>query len=261
MRIREPNIIEYLPLFMQEHREVKEVMTSENPEFQLTAIECEIIKDNQFIVSCDSKGIKRFEKILNISATEQEPLQSRVARVLNRWNDTVPYTFEGLIEKLEVLCGIGDFTIIKKFNEYKIEIETHLDKYGEVDELQYLFQYIMPGNIEIVSRNNFYFTINAKAEIAMGMAFVNFFELSNDFNESFSLNASAIAATGLVKCGINSLTNDFNETYTLKNEINFGGSNIGTVECVITDNFQETVNITSDSKTGAGIDFVSIITT
>lgn len=166
--IREPNIIEHLPLFMQEYREIKEIMTAENPEFKLVIDESEVIKNNQFIVSCDSDGIKRFEKILGISATEQEPLQSRIARVLMRWNDTVPYTFEAFIEKLKTICG-EDYTVTEKFKEYKIEIETHLDQYGEVDELEYLLQYIMPSNIEVVSKNNWYFNMVGKLGIAAGL--------------------------------------------------------------------------------------------
>lgn len=202
--IREPNIIEHLPLFMQEYREIKEIMTSENPEFKLVIDESEVIKNNQFVVSCDLNGIKRFEKILGINTTEQESFQSRIARVLMRWNDMVPYTFEAFIKKMKTICG-EDYTVTEKFKDYTIEIETQLDQYGGVDELEYLLQYIMPSNIEVVSKNNWHFNVVGKLEIAAGL--------------------------------------------------------VGTVECVITDNFQETVNINSDVNMGAGVEFVSVITT
>lgn len=257
--IREPNIIEHLPLFIQEYREVQQIMTAENPEFKLVIDESEIVKNNQFIISCDSEGIKRFEKILGISATE-EPLQSRIARVLNRWNDTVPYTFNAFIEKLKTICGEGDFNIIEKFREYIIEIETHLDKYGEVDELEYLLQYIMPSNIQVISKNTWSFEILGKMGIAAGMVFVNYFELSNDFREDFTLNATARVATGLVDFKMTGLTNDFHETKEIQGDLNFGGAAIDGVECVITDSSQESVNINSDANMGAGVDFVTIIT-
>lgn len=257
--IREPNIIEHLPLFMQEYREIKEVMTAENPEFKLVIDESEIIKNNQFIISCDSDGIKRFEKILSLTAAEQEPLQTRIARVLNRWNDTVPYTLEAFLEKLNTICG-EDFTVTEKFTEYKIEIETHLDQYGAVDELEYLLQYIMPSNVEVVSRNNWYFDVLGKIGFAAGLVVVNYFELSNDFNESYTMNGAAKIGTGMVDFRVSVLTNDFNETHDVQGELNFGGGMIGTVECTFTDSFQETINIESDAKTGAVVDFVSVIT-
>lgn len=258
--IREPNIIEHLPLFMQEYREIKEIMTAENPEFKLVIDESEVIKNNQFIVSCDSDGIKRFEKILGISATEQEPLQSRIARVLMRWNDTVPYTFEAFIEKLKTICG-EDYTVTEKFKEYKIEIETHLDQYGEVDELEYLLQYIMPSNIEVVSKNNWYFNMVGKLGIAAGLVVVNYFELSNDFKENFIINGAAKIGTGMIDFTMTRLTNDSQEIHDVQGTLNFGGGTVGTVECVITDNFQETININSDVNMGAGVEFVSVITT
>lgn len=257
--IREPNIIEYLPLFMQEYREIKEVMTTENPEFKLVIDESETIKNNQFIVSCDADGIKRFEKILGLTATEQEPLQSRIARVLIRWNDTVPYTFEAFIEKLKTICG-DDFTVTEKFGEYRIEIETHLDKYGEVDELEYLLQYIMPSNIEVVSKNNWYFNMLGKLGIAAGMVFINYFELSNDFKENYTINGAAKIGTGMADFTVSVLTNDFNETHNVQGDLNFGGGLVGTVECLITDSFQEEISLESDANMGASAGFVSIIT-
>lgn len=54
---------------------------------------------------------------------------------------------------------------------------------------------------------------------------------------------------------------DYQKTHDVQGTLNFGGGMVGTVECVITDNFQETVNINSDANMGAGVEFVSVITT
>lgn len=257
--IREPNIIEHLPLFMQEYREIKEIMTAENPEFKLVIDESEVIKNNQFIVSCDSDGIKRFEKILGISATEQEPLQSRIARVLMRWNDTVPYTFEAFIEKLKTICG-EDYTVTEKFKEYKIEIETHLDQYGEVDELEYLLKYIMPSNIEVVSKNTWLFSTFGNVGVAAGMVIVSNFELSNDFNENHKMIGSVQMGAALLDVMLTNSTNDLVEKHDILGELRTCSLVIGAVECVFTDNFQEKVSIHTDVNLGAGVDYVSVIT-
>ena len=47
--IREVNLLSFLPEFVQEYREIKHIMNSEQPEIQKLEDETEIIKNNQFI--------------------------------------------------------------------------------------------------------------------------------------------------------------------------------------------------------------------
>ncbi len=228
--IKDINLIEYLPPYVQEYREIGEIMKSENPEFQLVVDESEVIKDNQFITSSDLQGIKRFESVLKISASNNDTLDSRISRVLTRWNDVVPYTWNSFIKKLETLCGEGNFTINKLFNLYKLEIETHLDLYGQVDELQYLFSYMIPSNFLVVSNNNLIFELKADAFIAAGSVYFGMFELSNDFKESYAINGGS----------------------------SFGGGIVEYIECNISDNFQETMTANTSEIVGTGITYASL---
>jgi hypothetical protein len=166
--IRNVKLIDYLPPFVQNYREIQGIMDAENPEFQSIEDESEIIMNNQFITTCNLVGIKRFESILKITPSINDTLESRISRVLMRWNDVVPYTWNYFLKRLEILCGEGNFTITELLDIYKIEIETHLDLYGQVDELQYLFSYMLPSNLVIVSNNTLNFEMNANAYIAAG---------------------------------------------------------------------------------------------
>jgi len=196
--IRDVNLIQYLPLFIQEYREIQQIMDAENPEFQMAADESEIIKNNQFIETSNLIGIAKFESILNINTLADDTLESRISRVLTRWNDVVPYTYTAFIQKMIILCNGINFTVNKNFNEYKMEIITHLELPGQVDELQYLFGFMIPGNLEITSSNEIYCNSFGFGIIAAGMAFCELFELSDSFKAEFNIQGSSIIGGGYI---------------------------------------------------------------
>lgn len=229
--IRDVNLIEHLPLFIQEYREIRQVMNAENPEFQLATDESETIKNNQFIETSDLIGISKFEKLLKINPSSDDTLQSRISRVMTRWNDVVPYTFKAFYKKLIGLCDGLNFTINDNFHEYKMEIITHLELSGQVDDLQYLLGFMIPGNLEITSNNEIYCDSFGYGNIAAGMAFCELFDLSDGFNSEFNVQGSSI----------------------------IGGGYIGTVEVSISDNFNEMFAINGVDKMGSGVSYTSTI--
>lgn len=229
--IRDVNLIEHLPLFIQEYREIKQIMNSENPEFQITADESEIIKNNQFIETSNLIGIAEFESLLKIHPLADDTLESRISRVLTRWNDVVPYTYQAFIQKLMILCNGMNFTVNKNFNEYKMEIITHLEMSGQVDELQYLLGFMMPGNLELTSSNEIYCDSFGQGIIAAGMAICEMFNFSDAFNAEFNVQGSSI----------------------------IGGGYIGTAEVRISDNFNASFTINGDDKVGSSITYTSTI--
>ena len=177
---RNVNLIEHLPTFIQVYREITSIMNAENPEFQLLCDESERIKNNQFIQSCDEDGIARFEKMLKINSTDNDTLESRISRVLVRWNEVVPYTWKVFLRKMDVLCGVGNYEIIPNFNEYTITIITHLDFYGQLDELQNLIDYMIPANLVVIVENELNYTLNNMLNTSMGMSFSEVYTSSNE---------------------------------------------------------------------------------
>ena len=59
------NLLEYLPDFMQEYREIRQIMKSEEPEFKTLWDLFKKVFNNQFIQYCDEDGISKFEEMLN----------------------------------------------------------------------------------------------------------------------------------------------------------------------------------------------------
>lgn len=199
--IREVNLLSFLPEFVQEYREIKHIMNSEQPEIQKLEDETEIIKNNQFILSCDIDGIARFENLLGITPKPDDTLKSRKSRVITRWNDSIPYTYKGLKEKLNVMCGEGNYLLIPSFNEYGLEIVVSLPLSGQADELDYMLSYMIPANIVVTSRNNMVRTMTGTVHGGGTTIETSNFTLQSKVNLDHVLN-SLMTGTGVVVSNI-----------------------------------------------------------
>ena len=84
---REVNLIDHLPSYLQEYREIQGIMNAENPEFQLLENTSETLKDNMFAISTNEEGIKRHEKMFGLTASKNDNLQSRQGKVLAQYTE------------------------------------------------------------------------------------------------------------------------------------------------------------------------------
>ena len=199
--IREVNLLSFLPEFVQEYREIKHIMNSEQTEIQKLEDETEIIKNNQFILSCDIDGIARFENLLGITPKPDDTLDARKSRVITRWNDSIPYTYKGLKEKLNVMCGEGNYLLIPSFNEYGLEIVVSLPLSDQADELDYMLSYMIPANIVVTSRNNMVRTMTGTVHGGGTTIETSNFTLQSKVNLDHVLN-SLMTGTGVVVSNI-----------------------------------------------------------
>lgn len=230
--IRNVELLNYLPLFIQEYREIRAIMNAENPEIQIAEDETEIIFNNQFIQTCNLKGIAKFESLMGIVPDPNDTLASRISRVLTRWNDTVPYTFIVLCQKLDTLCGEGNYEIERDINNYTMDITTHLELVGQTDELDYMLDYMLPANIATTIRNEMYLNMtDGTAKIASGITFCNIIELTDNFQENMEIDGDSNMANAVVDTAI--------------------------IE--ITDNYQENMEITGDNEIGSNLSLTEII--
>jgi hypothetical protein len=147
--IREVNLIEYLPPVIQDYKEIKEVMTSENPEFQLVGDESEVLKNNQFIESTNELGIKRFEDMLEIKALYDDTWDNRKFKVLSVWNNAIPYTINALNEKLAILCGEGGYSLNVNYNTYTVTVRVALSSKKNYSEVEKMLNLVLPCNMII----------------------------------------------------------------------------------------------------------------
>ncbi len=146
--IRETDLISYLPPYLAEYQELPHTLAAENPEFDLVWKAADQVLRNEFIATADAYGISRFEKMLHIFPSKEDSLESRRERVQSRWLDAVPYTMKMLLKRLVSLCGETDVRLAGNFEQgYTLTLETSLEEFGKVAELENMIACMLPCNI------------------------------------------------------------------------------------------------------------------
>lgn len=246
-------LLSYLPPFLQEYRELKEILNAEEPEIDKLIQEIQQIKDNQFILSCNEQGITKFEKILKIVPNPDDNLEGRISRVIARWNDGIPYTYKGLIEKLDILCGVGNYTLNANFDEYKLEIITHLELSSQIEELGYFLSYIIPANMILESKNELFINLNATVKLAVGIASCETFELSDSFKKNMQVEGTSMFASSLVEGMVTTLSDAFKKDMSFDGMTSFGGGIVGAIVVEISDSFNESIDVSGHTVMTAGV--------
>ena len=85
------DLIKELPFFMQEYKEIIEIMTTEDEEFRQLYIELCKILTNLFVITAEEDGIIRYEQMLKIYPFSDDTLEIRRARILAKINNDGPY--------------------------------------------------------------------------------------------------------------------------------------------------------------------------
>ncbi|MFV0520353.1 MAG: putative phage tail protein [Lachnospirales bacterium] len=146
---REVNLLGYLPLFVQNYKEIQSIMGVEKEEIENVFNEATVVRENQYIVTADKIGIKRFEKLLGISPLKSDTLETRRARVLALWIRNIPYTYETLDSMLKGICGEG-FYEMSLFNEiYKLDVLVKLAIKDRFEDIKKLLDVVVPCNLGV----------------------------------------------------------------------------------------------------------------
>nr|DAW24383.1 MAG TPA: tail protein [Caudoviricetes sp.] len=263
--IRDVDLVSYLPPFMQTYKEPVAALEAENPEFQIIWKATDRVLYNRFISTADEYGISRFEKMLGIHPTSEDTLESRRSRVQSKWFNKIPYTMRVLLQKLTVLCGNTDFSLTHDFKVgYTLTLETDLELYGQVEELEYIINSMIPENIVVVSKNSIPCNVKGAVLFGGGVCFVNQFTITNDFREVFDIDGKAAFGGGIVQTEMLNITNDSRETVAVQGVANFGGSVTDTAMVTISQDFSEVFRADGDANVASGVvhvDFIEIKTT
>jgi hypothetical protein len=170
--IREVDLVPYLPPFMQNYKESVTALEAENPDFLIVWKATDRVLYNHFIATSDNYGISRFEKLLNIYPSSEDTLESRRSRVQSKWFNTIPYTWKILLQKLTILCNGTNFTISNNFTEgYTMTLNTELELFGQVEELEYIINTMFPCNITSTINNQIFCNVDGNRKYGGGVVF------------------------------------------------------------------------------------------
>ena len=140
-------LIDYLPPYMQEYLEIKEILKAEQPEIDALWSSVETAFANQYIMDATEYGVKRWETMLHISPKATETLDERKFRILTRLNQKLPYTLVRLREALTTLCGDNGFAIDLQANQYSITIKLGVGNHNNYQAVNDMLYNMIPANM------------------------------------------------------------------------------------------------------------------
>lgn len=145
--IRNVDLISYLPQYLRGYREIREALQAQQPEVQRLEDLTEDIMNNQFILSSNEPGVRRFEHMLGVAALDDDLLENRKFRMLSLWNNAIPYTMAVLHKKLATLCGEDGYKLEIFPEEYRIDVRIALKSKKNFNMVQEMLCDVLPANL------------------------------------------------------------------------------------------------------------------
>ena len=189
---RTVNLWQYLPPFLKEYKELNTLFSAESPEFQTMAEQLDEMRDDFFIQTASEKGIARYEKILGFRPNISDSLETRRSNVLARWYDGLPYTVNALKKRLSIIQGNNDVDVTIDDNDpFHLFIDTHLETAGQLDQLYYILDTMLPANISYSSRNYVGGTVRLKLNYDLVSSMTGTFTLTNDLDCNVKISGNS----------------------------------------------------------------------
>lgn len=158
----------YIPPVLEETKEFKALDQTVNAFFNGTFWpEQETAISNQFITTADSEGLKYFEKKCGIVAAAGDTLENRRALVLAKWVNQLPYNYQSLIDKLNTICGEGNYELYPNLADLVIGLYTH--SVTNIEAVEKLIREIVPCNVEMDIHNELSRAIQGTLKIATAL--------------------------------------------------------------------------------------------
>lgn len=149
-------LINYLPYAIREFTDFQGITTGEQPEFELAWNYYQEVFDNQFIDTAGDYGVRRWEKMLNISPKGTDTLEDRKARIKILLTTKTPFTVPWLKSWLTSICGPDGHK--ETIEDYIINLQINYDSSDKKNftlEILNILQEIIPANMYLWPVNAF----------------------------------------------------------------------------------------------------------
>ncbi len=145
--IRKVDLISYLPQYLRGYREIRKALQAQQPEVQRLEDLTEDIMNNQFILSSNESGVRRFENMIGAAALDDDLLENRKFRMISLWNNAIPYTMAVLHKKLATLCGEEGYRLEVFPDDYRIDVRIALKSKKNFKMAQEMLCDVLPANL------------------------------------------------------------------------------------------------------------------
>ncbi|MCT6924111.1 putative phage tail protein [Metasolibacillus sp.] len=144
---REVDILGYLPPILLEIKELKAIAGVENPILEKLWRMIDATLNNQFIITADENGIGRYEKMLGLQVSDSDTLETRIFRVLARYQEQAPYTYRTLKLILDSLLGTGNYTMERNVEEKWLTVKIELTVKRQFEVVEDTLERMVPQNM------------------------------------------------------------------------------------------------------------------
>lgn len=141
------DLMEYLPEYLKEYYEIKEIMKTESEELDNIKLQHEQAVDDRFVISCGIYGASRFEKMLGIMPLLDDSLETRKFRILSKQSISTPYNYIFLMRQLEMLCGNNNYYLEMDFAMQTLNVKIGLVSKNMLDSVKEIIFTVVPCNI------------------------------------------------------------------------------------------------------------------
>ena len=145
-------LIDYLPPFLREYRELAAICDVEEPEFDALYDQTDRLLDNLFIESSNNTGLTRFESIVGIESDAGATETDRKNALKAVWNLDTVYTYRKFIEILTGIQGNSEFTV-SVVPGRSVSLDMNLTSRGQYEAVKTVIENIIPCNMNVVWKN------------------------------------------------------------------------------------------------------------
>ena len=143
------NTINYLPTFLRNIKEYKEICNAEDIEFEKLDSRLDEIINEIAVDTANSYGLERYEKIFNIVNTTTN-VEERRFKIKSKLINQLPFNMKWLDNKLTKLVGAGNYSINLEKDDYKITIGVSFMFPDIAEILKKDFREQFPANLVII---------------------------------------------------------------------------------------------------------------
>ena len=131
---------------MREYKEIREIMQTEDCEFE--AVQRDVMRclDDSFAAHACGEGLRRWEKLYGIVPKAGDCESERRFAVLARLSESLPYTVNALNRALSVLCSDGYSLCMEG---YTVTVRMSLQVQDALASVEQLLRRYVPANMVI----------------------------------------------------------------------------------------------------------------
>ena len=119
-------VSDYVPQLYKNNIEMINIINSEEKEFENhIKLDIDNAFNDNFIKTATKNGIEKYEIMLNIPINDSLDIEDRRNQVIIKLLATPPYTYNRLLEILDMYCGKNNYEIYQNINAYTMKIITH----------------------------------------------------------------------------------------------------------------------------------------